>query len=385
MGIKGWWRCMKIKNEAGSITLEAAIAICITISVVLTISFFGRVVYVHGIIQNALIQTANEMSVYSYLYSMAGINEINDVMNARNDASRANFNTSLNEMKNFYDELTALNLSGLEVPNIDGSILGDAAGSLESVVFDSIKTQGVNELLTKHLVKRYIPKAENPADDFLAKNNVVGGMGGLDYSASRYFNSDAPDCIHLVVSYQIKFVSPIPVIDTLPVVQGAKVRCWFKAPPSTNPEADPEENPEADRGIWSLASTARGRQIIEAQSYSNLATNFKKLKGFSGGTAFLATSIDLCANTYEGNKSAIKSRITSELNGISQFRADTKNGVTVRVEDIRTVESYIYIPPDASPADVLAAQECAMELSENTVTLADGRRVPVRVQVVTYQ
>jgi hypothetical protein len=78
-----WVRTVKkimglLKNKKGSLTLEAAISLPIFMCVFLTIAFFMRVVYIQNNVQYALNGAANELSTYSYLYSVSGFQELND-------------------------------------------------------------------------------------------------------------------------------------------------------------------------------------------------------------------------------------------------------------------------------------------------------------------
>lgn len=58
------------KNAKGSLSIEAAIALPLFTCFILSISLLIRIFNTHGIIQNALNQTANEMAEYSYIYSI---------------------------------------------------------------------------------------------------------------------------------------------------------------------------------------------------------------------------------------------------------------------------------------------------------------------------
>ena len=49
------------KVTKGSVTLEAAIALSLFISVILSVSLMMKIIYTHEIIQNALSLTANEL------------------------------------------------------------------------------------------------------------------------------------------------------------------------------------------------------------------------------------------------------------------------------------------------------------------------------------
>ena len=69
-----------MNRQRGSITLEGAISTIVLMAVILTFSSFMKIVHVHGVVQHALIQTASEISQYSYFYSLSGLNGVNDAI-----------------------------------------------------------------------------------------------------------------------------------------------------------------------------------------------------------------------------------------------------------------------------------------------------------------
>ena len=64
-------------------TVEAAISLPLFICVFLSIAFFMRVAYIHNNVQYAINGAANELSTYSYLYSISGLQALNDEISGK--------------------------------------------------------------------------------------------------------------------------------------------------------------------------------------------------------------------------------------------------------------------------------------------------------------
>jgi len=53
--------------------------------VFLSIAFFMKVVYIHNNVQYAINGAANEVATYSYLYSISGLQKVNDAITETTD------------------------------------------------------------------------------------------------------------------------------------------------------------------------------------------------------------------------------------------------------------------------------------------------------------
>ena len=55
---------------------------------------------------------------------------------------------------------------------------------------------------------------------------IVGGLEGVDFSASEFWSSGAPNEIKLVVCYTIEPIFPFKIVDELNFVNTVTVRGW---------------------------------------------------------------------------------------------------------------------------------------------------------------
>ena len=253
------------RNNKGSLTVEACLSLTIFLMVFLTILFLMRIVFAYGMIQHALNQTAKEFSGYSYYYAISGLGDINGKIQESTAGGIQKFNTDISNVVNVYDKFSGMGNVAQETVNhaSNGDIsraistaqsagesydafrdsLGPAADSIRSVVEDpvqaikavgSVLANGANEAaktyicgeMSRGMMAKYIAENYAAADQRLNQLRVVGGMSGLDFSASQFWSSPERNDIELVVCYTIDPVFPIKVIEEVNLVNRIKIRGW---------------------------------------------------------------------------------------------------------------------------------------------------------------
>jgi hypothetical protein len=381
-------RGCKLSGERGSITLETAIALVAYISAVLTVSLFIRVAYVQGVVQHALIQTANEMATYSYIYSLTGANEINGALVDRKLTNDKDVSGAIDSVTNVYDEFTAgkygdaasdaSDLKSLDIKALLQSFCTSSIGE----VYEVGKTTGFN-LVTKALMKTYLP---NDLDKFFKIGMFADTDSDfpIDLSYSTYFSNSDKDEIQLVAAYDLKLVSPIPIIDrNISIAQTAKARAWLASWKGSGASSDDTST----SSVWELSDFDRAEKIASTNSALNLQKDFKCIRGFnqSNGTASLYITMDIRNDSYTGKKSAMKSQIKSKLNNLEDYKSYSLAGTTVKAEDIKAVDYYVYIPKDASEDDKAKLREAASDLANENITTHDGRKIKPNIIVQEVQ
>lgn len=397
-----------MSGERGSVTIETAIGLTVVISVVLTLSLFARVAYVQGVVQHALVQTANEMAAYSYFYSMTGLNQINDAivekkLTASAGASGAidTVSNAVENISNVYNQFTAGkyaeaggNLgqawdSAMAVKDISiTETLKSFCIALAGEATEGIKTALVNNV-TKPVLQTYLPEDQMKfykVGMFVDENgeyiDVDSNGFPIDLSYSTYFSNEAADEIYLVASYDLKLVTPIPVLDDpITIVQSAKTRAWFASwDESVSVDDTEDEEDEDEQSVWDLPDVQRASKIASTNSALNLNENFKTIRGFnsSTGKASMFATIDVRTGTYSGNSSAIASKIESKITSLENYKDYKLMGKEVKVDDIKSVDYYVYIPQDATAAEKTAARTAANSI-EKEVELSNGEKVALNI------
>lgn len=369
-----------MQRQKGSITLEGAISTIVVMAIILSFGSFMKIVHVHGVVQHALIQTAEEISQYSYFYSLLGLNEVNDAAVQQGKEGSASVSESIEEVETFLKnigngQLVKPNTEKLDPKEMITALTKTLAGDL----YGKAKTVTLNHVVAMPLLESYLPE---DMDTFFEKNNVIqeGDFSGIDLGKSRFFeNSDGFDEIELVAVYQMKVVSPIPIFDKVTIVQSAKSRAFFSAPR----KASGTSSEEVTTSVWELSSFERAEVIVEQEGIpNNLPESFQALRGFDeqSGAASTYITMDLNSKSYQKERSAVRSRLKSKLNKLSDFEHDSNEDVSLDVSEIKRVDYYVVIPEDVD-ADTMTIFREEVERLGTEIRLSDGKRVALNVIV----
>ena len=224
---------MKGKNtERGVLTVEATIAYTIFMMAVLTILFLMRIVYAYALIQHAASQTAKELSMYSYLYQLSGIGDAAGQLQEGTEDGEARFNADAANIVSIYETLSdgwdAGDLASVEedagnitrnpkeiLQNVAAAAAGTASRDAVNAVFSE---------LSRQMMAGYIAadSGGEGADEKLENLQVTGGLDGLDFSSSRYFEDG--QTIDIVVCYTLDPILPVDLMPEMNLMNRATIR-----------------------------------------------------------------------------------------------------------------------------------------------------------------
>lgn len=331
------------KDEKGVLSIEASISYSIFLMIIVTILYIMRIVYVYGLIQHAVSQTAKELSMYSYLYQVAGLNELNQQIAGATGERTKQFNGDIGEVVQFYEEFSSGNITaeynGTTDPreifkNIGAALLGQAGKEANQQLFETV---------TRPMIESYIgaDAKGNGADARLRALRVVDGVKGLNLSSSSFFEDGAT--IDLIVCYTIDPIMPVKLLPTMNLANRACIRGMSGS--SVFGEGGGKKEEEKQKSVWEEGPTRRGEMIQEQEQVRNLPDHFPAFSAYdsASGKATAEASIDLRDTSYQ-KLSGIKGRISRECSKIDNFKDTTYDGVTLKREDIKSQELIIYIP-----------------------------------------
>lgn len=333
---------MRKKDRRGSLTIEASISYSMFLMIIVSILYIMRIVYVYGLVQHAVSQTAKELSMYSYLYQVAGINDLNQQMAEATGTRSKQFNGDIEQITSFYNEFSSGNLdaryNGTTDPreilkNIGGAMLGEAGREVNHQLF---------ELVARPMIESYIgaDASGNGADARLKALRVVGGLGGLNLNSSSFFEDGAT--IDLVVCYTIDPVMPVNILPEMNLANRACIRGMSGE--SVLGEAGQKKAEE--KSIWDNESdTKRGEAIQKQEGTRNLPDRFPVFSAYdaSSGQATAEMSIDLREATYQ-ELSGLKGKLSRKCSKIENYKDTTYDGVTLKKDEIKSTELVVYIP-----------------------------------------
>lgn len=374
---------MKNDKTRASVTIEAAIALTITMAAVLTMNGFLKVTYVHSVVQHALIQTANEMATYDYILSLLGISEIDAAIEQRTNGNAghatdaieningkiAQFNSVLSAMDGSSgstgssDDNTGKTsdngfaLAGNDNMGVDadsktvsiGEVIKSFLDGAIGNIYSETKSTALN-LLTSRLIQTYIPK-DSDNRDILERNMVFNDTGGtetkgvkaLDFSASKYFEYPEFDTMEISCSYKVKIVSPIPIIDYVPMVNTVKVRAWQDKWSTVSTML------QSSTSVWVLnggSATGVYNKVVKHAfpDWDKETTHTFVSYNEASKTAVKATTINFINGTY-AESGKVRTAMQQDLNKLRNPNGWSND---VNVRDVNKVEYYVFVPAESA-------------------------------------
>ncbi len=344
----------KTRRQKGVLTIEASISYTIFLMVIVTVLYIMRIVYVYGLVQHAAAQTARELSMYSYLYQVAGLNDLNQQIAGTAGDREAQFDQDMSDIFTFYEEFSSGNLgaqySGTTDPkellkNIGGAVISQAGREVNHQLF---------ELAARPLLEGYIgaDSQGNGADSRLRALRVVGGMSGLNLNSSSFFEDG--QTVDLIICYTVDPIMPIDILPELNLVNRAYVRGMSGNSVFTGSSQKPEQGQEQQKeSVWDLAPAARGKAIREQEQVRNLPDKFATFSAYDAGSqkATAELTIDIRDVSYQDEKK-LENHIRQKCKKMDEFERHTEGGVTLEAEDIKKSELIIYIPSSVGDRQV---------------------------------
>lgn len=350
--------CTK-RSDKGSMTLETAIALPIFISIILSVSLLLKIIYTYEIMQNAISLAANELSAYSYLYYLSGIEDIRDKLDGKIDEiSGEILNEIFNEIFN-----DALNIQPPE--------------ELKDVLYSFIKgtyDDAINQIcipLVKICVRKYLVTDEiKDPNKRLEALDIAGGFDGLDFSMSEFFEDDN-DTINIVIEYRINIPTPMKIFPPLRIIQNASVRGWVGG----DEIIDRNEDEKVQEDIWSLDNFTRGRKIRNIFG-ANLPLTFPVIARFDhgSGTAVMIKSMDLTLEYYQ-KPEIVSKKIKQHINELKEYKGQEvpwgRDRIIIKQDNIMKRKLTLVIPENPITSVIeKELEECKFYAESNGVNLS---------------
>lgn len=292
----------RVRNEGGSITVEATISLTAFMFAIVTILTIVNICIVQARISYALNSTAKEISQYSYLYSLTGLNDAQKAAYDNGKQSTEKVVSVLSDVNEVYNEIQNLQAIGetkVSVNNIDSilSAWDSAAGSAEKIenagsslentlsdiasdpknlmfglvkmaaseTMDLAKSRLIAAPLAKVMMKKHLVNEKGgDVNAYLKFLRVVPGasgsyLDGLDFSQSHLFPNGS-NSIKINVSYDVKLIALLPIDFKFHFNQSA-VTCGWSAGDVSFESA--EEYVENDT-LWTKATIQERSNMIRS-------------------------------------------------------------------------------------------------------------------------
>lgn len=233
------------KNEAGYIVVETSLTFTLFVLLVVSILSLIRVVTTQARIHYALTQTANELSMYSYVLDALGLSEHIKNLDQTGQEVQKKIDGIINDLDiiehsvtvvpgstgEFFDNLSALTDAVGRLSSTAGEVVDDPKGTFIEFVRYAIDG-AINCEMQEHVIRpmlgKYLKNGSQTAVDYL-NSCGINGIEGLDLGKSVFI--DAKGDITIVASYDINYtfgMLPLPDGFTkIHVEQTAKTSAWL--------------------------------------------------------------------------------------------------------------------------------------------------------------
>ncbi len=385
-----------LKKSKGALTVEATIIMPLFICVILSFALFIKIVYTQNIIQHAINETANELAVYSYLYSVSGLQKLHDNVkdkleeNSKPAEEQINsivdtlnyLNNAKDAVKKAYKDLNNNDLEKLESDLEDIKDLSkevalkgkDLKDKLEIalknpkeqvIAYASLLANGAFEDLKGELAapvvrlmcKKHIGSDEIDADKRLKSLGVVNGLSGLDFSETKILNDKKN--IDIIVRYKVESGLPINFLPDLYFIQRAKVRAWLNGDGKTPNSVDSEPASEpASENFWELDPLERAKRIHELEN-ADMPVNYNE------GDIIDVTTINLSDKSY-ATTNGVKYRIYLSIRKLAEFTHKDYPDIKSRTLIVIIPEKSLEARPDV---EKLLKEDCMEYAKKHNVIL----------------
>ena len=310
----------KLRGECGSVTIEATISLTAFMFAIVTLLTIVNICIVQAKMSYAINATAKEISQYSYLYSLTGINNSQKNLYEKGklqaeDAEKVlkNVNTAYNEMQKLgnqdfqgVDDIQGI----LDVwDNTKGSIstIEDSGSaimsSLEDIAkdpkklmfgiakigvsdtFDLAKSKLIAAPLSKVMCKKHlVDEKDGDVEQYLRRLGVVPGangkyMDGLDFGKSLLFPYGTSE-IRVSVSYDVKVIPLLPINSKFHFTQSAVTHGWFAG--DTEFKVKDKDKYQENDSLWTKSTVTERSSYIRHMGIMDLESQgYLQTKGLT--------------------------------------------------------------------------------------------------------
>lgn len=323
----------KKNREKGMVTIEATIALTAFLFMFLMIYSIVTVCRAQARIQVAINNAAKEISQYSYLYGLTGLDkslagfqkDAGDTKSEVNELVKSSIGV-FEGIQSLGDEAKEVGLNATEVDSLMGeweSISGTLDGlkskgedvlkkgdevkkKIENMASDPkklmfgmaklfaseslelFKSRLIAEPIVRTLVKKHLKRSEDDsADAFCRSVGIVPGTwfgnvsyyNGIDFSSSTLFAYGSPD-ITIYATYKIKLLELLPVNIEFTITQSASTRGWLHGDASVYEAEEFVSTYEGEESVWnSNTMEERNRIIRDIELEALFETGYDKVSG----------------------------------------------------------------------------------------------------------
>ena len=307
----------RFKGESGSVTIEATISLSTFMFAIVTLLTIVNICVAQSKIGIAINSSAKELSQYSYLYAITGLNESEAALNDAATEEKQKINDRIQTVNDTFTEIQNLAVSvgeAAESQDLSGLLsqlekTGDSAGELKATMeeiakdpkgvafgllkvigskgLDAAKSRLIAAPLAKTLSKKnLVSEKSGDVDAYLKHLGVVPSangsyIDGLDFSQSTIFPGGSNE-IKICVSYDVKVIALLPIDFSFHFEQTAITQGWLCGSDSYKTVNERLESVVNNESIWISATISERSDLIRHQFIEEYKkAGYKQTKGLT--------------------------------------------------------------------------------------------------------
>lgn len=199
------------KNNGGYIVVETLLSFMLLLFMIISILSLVNIVTLQARIHYAMTQTAQTISMYSYVLHVTGISGALANVDTQAGKAKVEISDFQNNLNGFIDGVGNLDENAMTTSGNALIAQGEKMVEDPSAMVAQIINLGVNAgadylfcELVESLVGRYLSGSGKSGDDYLVAVNVVDGLEGLRFNkGSNYIDSEGT--LTIVVEYDVEY------------------------------------------------------------------------------------------------------------------------------------------------------------------------------------
>lgn len=210
---------MERENQEGAIVIEATISLTAFMFLIVTILSIVNICLAQAKVGALIHGVAKDISNYTYIYTMAGLNEKEKAISGKADYSR---NKIDNIIEGSEDVMETVQKVG------DAVLDSEFWSSMTNLILESAVQEVKGEVIDgvcRMVSEKRLSGTGYDADRYLRKLGVVGGLDGLAFSESS-FCSGGSDDIKIIVQYDVSVLKLFNIDFRFHFEQCAYTKAW---------------------------------------------------------------------------------------------------------------------------------------------------------------
>ena len=283
-----------MRDERGSMVVEAALALPIFMFAIITILSITNICSAQALMANSINGIAKDMGKYSYIYCKVGGNSANQNLEGKGSSAKEATASIMDAttLKSLIDSTGDL--------VYQASTDSEMAESIFYMIGNDIKNEAANTIadsICEKVLEDRLTSEGYTADSILRHYGIEEGLSGLDFSNSDILGSNEPGVITIVVEYDVKVIDLLGIDYKFHFVQSAKANMWD--PTGTEGSGDSGDSGEGGSGEESDdSSTEATTETTEESTTEESSTETTTEAGDSSDTDDITAKLDTIRNQY---------------------------------------------------------------------------------------